>query len=378
MREHHARGLGILVILSLLLAACGSAAAPATTAPTSAPAATTAPTDAPTAGAEPTTAPAAAPTSAPAAEPTAAPISNATPIKIGFSAWPGWFPWQIAVEKGLFAKNGVNVEMVWFEGYLDSINAFATGQLDGNTQTLNDTLSSVAAGSEQVIVLVNDNSTGNDQIIVKPEIASITDLKGKTIAAELGTVDHFLLLLGLQKAGLSAKDINFQPLETGAAAAAFAAGQVDAVGVFAPFTTQALSTGKGKVLFSSKDFPGAIPDHLVLSRKLIAERPDDVQKIVNTWFDVLQFIKDNPAEAYAIMAKRASVSIDDYQTYNAGTRIFNIDDNLKAFAPGDDMTHLSYAATQISDFLLANELAKTKPDLATIFDDRFVKAYAAK
>jgi ABC-type nitrate/sulfonate/bicarbonate transport system substrate-binding protein len=36
------------------------------------------------------------------------------------------------------------------------------------------------------------------------------------------------------------KDIKFQPLETGKAAAAFAAGQVDAVGVFAPFTTQAL------------------------------------------------------------------------------------------------------------------------------------------
>jgi NitT/TauT family transport system substrate-binding protein len=304
-----------------------------------------------------------------------APSANTTPITIGFSAWPGWFPWQIAIEKGLFEQNGVAVEMVWFEGYLDSINAFAAGQLDGNTQTLNDTLSSVAAGSDQVIVLINDNSTGNDQIIVKPEIASVSDLKGKTIAAELGTVDHFLLLLGLQEAGLSAKDINFQPLETGAAAAAFAAGQVDGVGVFAPFTTQALSTGSGKVLFSSKDFPGAIPDHLVLSRKLVTERPEDVQKIINTWFDVLQFISDNPDEAYAIMAKRAGVTVEEYKTYDAGTTIFSVEDNLAAFAPGDDMTHLNYAAAQIAEFLVANDLAKTSPNLDTIFDDRFVNAY---
>jgi NitT/TauT family transport system substrate-binding protein len=342
-------GCWLLIGLCVLLAACG---ATATTQPT-----------APPAG---------------AAAPATAASSSAAPIKIGFSAWPGWFPWQIAVEKGLFAKNGVNVEMVWFEGYLDSINAFASGQLDGNAQTLNDTISSVAAGSDQVIVLVNDNSTGNDQIIVKPEIKSIADLKGKTIAAELGTVDHFLLLLGLQKQGLSQKDVNFQPLETGAAAAAFAAGQLDAVGVFAPFTTQAVSTGKGKVLFSSKDFPGAIPDHLVLSRKLVRERPGDVQKIVDTWFDALAFIKANPDEAYAIMAKRANVSLDDYKSYSAGTTIFTIDDNLRTFGPGSDMTHLSYAAEQIADFLTVNGLAKSKPDLGAIFDDNFVKTYAAR
>lgn len=168
----------------------------------------------------------------------------------------GWFPWQIAAEKGLFEANGVDVNLTWFDGYLDSINAFAAGQLDANTQTLNDTISSVAAGSEQVIVLVNDNSTGNDQIIVSEGINSIEDLQGKTIAIEEGTVDHFLLLLALQEAGLGPDDVIIKPLETGAAAAAFVAGQVDAVGAFAPFTTQALEREGSKILISSADFPG--------------------------------------------------------------------------------------------------------------------------
>jgi ABC-type nitrate/sulfonate/bicarbonate transport system substrate-binding protein len=55
----------------------------------------------------------------------------------------------------------------------------------------------------------------------------IADLKGKKIAAEEGTVDRYLLLLGLKKEGLSAKDIEFVPLETGKAATAFVAGQLD-------------------------------------------------------------------------------------------------------------------------------------------------------
>ncbi len=177
-----------------------------------------------------------------------APRGSGEPVTVGFSAWPGWFPWQVAEEAGIFDEVGVNVELRWFEGYLDSINAFAAGQLDANAQTLNDTLASVAAGANEVIVLVNDNSTGNDQVIVRDGINAITDLKGKKVGVEVGVVDHFLLLLGLQSAGSSPDDVAIVPLETGAAAAQFATGtgDLDAVAVFAPFTTQALERpGRG-------------------------------------------------------------------------------------------------------------------------------------
>src|SRR5829696_6478788 len=184
-------------------------------------------------------------------------------IRLGFSAWPGWFPWQVAEEKGFFAKHGLKVNLTYFESYTDSLNALASGNLDANSQTLNDTVSSVAGGAKQSIVLTNDNSTGNDQIIAGPGINSVADLRGKKVGAEQGTVDHYLLLLALKKAGLSASDIDFQPLETGAAAAAFASGRLDAVGAFAPFTTQALARSGSKALTTSADFPGAIPDHLV-------------------------------------------------------------------------------------------------------------------
>lgn len=297
-------------------------------------------------------------------------------VTLGFSAWPGWFPWQVAQEQGLFTDNKVKVDLKWFDGYLDSINALAAGQLDANSQTLNDTLSSVSAGADLVIVLTNDNSTGNDQIIVRDGINSIADLKGKKVAAEEGTVDHFLLLLGLKKAGLTQADIEFQPLETGAAAAAFAAGQLDAVGVFAPFTTKALERSGSKALFTSKDFPGAISDHLVVSRKLINERPQDVQALVNTWFDTLKYIQTNKDKSTDIMSKRAGVTVDDYKAYDSGTTIFTLEQNLKAFESGSDFTSLPYAAKEISTFLTDTGLSKQAPDLTKLFDDQFVKAYA--
>lgn len=301
--------------------------------------------------------------------------SLATPVKIGYSAWPGWFPWKVAEEKGLFKKNGVDVQMVWFQGYADSITALSVGKLDANCQTLNDTISPAAAGAKLKIVLTNDNSAGNDQIIVKEEITSIKDLKGKRLAAELGTVDHYLLLLGLEKQGLTQKDIAFTPLETGAAAAAFAAGRLDGVGVFAPFTTEAMKTGKGKILFSSKEFPGAISDHLVFSEAFVKAHPQDVQKLVKTWYDTLDYIKKNPEESLKIMAKRASTSEAEYKSYDSGTRIFTLQENLAAFGPEETVpTNLRYQGKLIANFLVKSGLIKKKPDVNALLDDRFVKA----
>jgi NitT/TauT family transport system substrate-binding protein len=295
-------------------------------------------------------------------------------ITLGFSAWPGWFPWQVAADQGLFAKNGVDVEVKYFENYTDSLNALSTGNVDANSQTLNDTISSVAGGAKERIVLVNDNSTGNDQIIAREGIASVADLKGKTVAAEEGTVDHYLLLLALQKAGLGPADVKFTPLATDAAAAAFVAGRVDAVGVFAPFTTTALERQGSKAVATSKDFPGAIPDHLVVNPSLIQDRPDDVQALVKTWFDTVDWIRTNRDQAIAIMAKRAGVSPTDYATYDAGTTIFTLENNLEAFTPGSTDAHLDYQGRKITDFLLQTELIDTKPDLEGLLDDQFVKA----
>ncbi|MFG2036524.1 ABC transporter substrate-binding protein [Dactylosporangium sp. NPDC048998] len=295
-------------------------------------------------------------------------------VTLGFSAWPGWFPWQVAQEKGLFAKNGVTVELKYFDSYTDSLNALATGNLTCNSQTLNDTLSSVSGGSKQTIVLLNDNSTGNDQIIAAPGIDSVAALKGKKVAAEQGTVDHYLLLLALEKAGLSERDVTFTPLLTDAAAAAFVAGQIDAVGVFAPFTTTALGRSGSKAIATSKDFPGAIPDTLSFQSKFVADHPDQVQAVVQTWFDTLAWMQANPAEAVSIMAKRGGVSDADYKTYDAGTTIFTKEQNLAAFEPGSDATHLDFQAGKIAEFLVNTKLVESKPPLDALIEPKFVKA----
>jgi len=304
-------------------------------------------------------------------------IINETPVVMGYSSWAGWWPWAIAEAEGLFEQNGVNVELIWFDGYLESMQALASGQLDANCQTLNDTISFAGeAVNGEVAVVVNDNSAGNDKVIAAPEINSVEDLEGKTVTLEEGVVGDFLLTLALEDAGKSRKDVTIKNLETGAAAAAFAAGQADAFAGWVPFWETALEREGSKELTSSADFPGAIPDLLVVTQVLIDEQPEVVQALVNTWFDIRAFMEANPDRANEIMAARASVSADDFEKYLEGTRFFSVEDNLEAFSPGDSMVHMPYAAQAMADFMVEVGFIPEAPDLEAVLDDQFVKAYA--
>ncbi|MBV9468361.1 MAG: ABC transporter substrate-binding protein, partial [Abitibacteriaceae bacterium] len=97
------------------------------------------------------------------------------PITIGYSDWPGWTVWEIADKQGFFKKEGVDVKLKWFENYTDSINALSAGQVDGNSQTWSDTMPALAKGQSLKVVLVNDNSFGNDAMIAQPGINSVKD-----------------------------------------------------------------------------------------------------------------------------------------------------------------------------------------------------------
>jgi NitT/TauT family transport system substrate-binding protein len=303
---------------------------------------------------------------------------NPEPITLGYSNWAGWWPWAIAAEKGLFEQNNVNVELRWFDSYIASMEALAAGQLDANCQTLNDTISFAAdAVNGSVAVLVNDNSAGNDKIIVTAEINTIDDLIGKRVAVEEGVVDDFLLTLALEEAGYSREDVEIVGMDTGDAAAAFVNGDVDAVGAFPPFWLIALEREGSKELISSKDFPGAIPDLLVVTQTLIDDQPEVVQALVNTWFDIRAFMAENPEEADQIMAERAGVDVSEMERLKEGTEFFTIEQNLEAFSEGDSMTHMPYAAEKMAEFMVKVGFIPEAPPLEPLLDDQFVQAYAA-
>lgn len=306
---------------------------------------------------------------------TAAPAAHAT-VKVGVSDWPGWVAWYVAEQKGFFKKYGADVKLVWFANYTDSISALSAGQVDANSQTWSDTMAPLAKGIALKTILVNDNSAGNDALMVSPKIKTMADLKGKSVALEEFSVSHFLLTMALSKSGMSLKDVKVVNLSAGDAAAAFLAGRVDAAVVWNPWVNKIQTSGKGKPLFTSKEVPGMIPDLLVAQEKSVKANRKDYLGMIKAWYETEKFIRENPDEATKIMAKVVSMPPAEYKIFLPGTRFFDQKANLQAFGPASDSTSLMGVAPTIAKFLLDNKLMEGKVDFAKGLDSSLVQEVA--
>jgi len=207
---------------------------------------------------------------------TAAPVASAaaaatpTPtgptLKIAYSDWPGWVAWEVAIQKGWFKEAGVNVEFKWFD-YVPSMDAFTANKVDAVAVTNGDALVTGNGGGKSVCIVANDYSDGNDMIVAKPGIKSMTDLKGKKIGVEVGFVDHLLLLNALKANKMTEKDVKIVNVKTDDTPNALKSGTVDAIGAWQPNSGAALKELPGSTpIYTSADVKGLIYDHLFVER----------------------------------------------------------------------------------------------------------------
>jgi len=296
-------------------------------------------------------------------------------VRVGVSDWPGWVAWYVAKEQGYFQRYKADVELIWFPNYTDSIQALSAGQLDANSQTWSDTMAPLAAGIPLKVILVNDNSAGNDALMVRPDIHSFADLKGKTVALEQFSVSHFVLATALAKHGMRMNDVQVVNLAAGDAAAAFLGGRVPAVVVWNPWVNQIQASGKGHALFTSKDMPGLIPDCLVARSPALADatKRADLAGMVRAWYDTVAYIKTHPQEAARIMSKVVGLDVKQYLVFLPGTRFFDEADNRKALLSIHDPLSLVAVAPTIIDFLKQNKLLEGSVDPAQGVDPSLVQ-----
>lgn len=297
-------------------------------------------------------------------------------LKVGYSDWPGWVAWEIAIEKGMFEKAGVEVEFEWFD-YVASMDAFASSQLDAVTMTNGDALVTGATGAQSVMVLINDFSNGNDMVVARPGIESIKDLKGKKVGVEIGFVGHLLLLNGLEKAGLTEDDVELVNVPTNETPQVLASGDVDAIVAWQPNSGQALSLVPGsKRIYSSADEPGLIYDVLAVSPSSLAARKDDWMKVIKVWYEAVAYLKD-PAtreDAIKIMAARVGIPPEEYKGFIDGTKILTLEEALPFMEKAEGFKSL-YGSSKISDdFNVNNKVYENAQNIESYIDPSLMKA----
>lgn len=289
-------------------------------------------------------------------------------IKIGYSDWPGWVAWQVAIDKGWLKEAGVNAEFKWFD-YSASLSAFAANQLDAVLVTNGDNLVTASGGTKGVMIMATDYSAGNDVIIAKSGINTIQDLVGKSVATEKGLVDHLLLSTALEDSKISLKNINIVNAMTNELPQVFASQDVDAIAVWQPVANQALKSVAGsKIIYSSKNKPGLIYDTLTVQPAHLSANKEEWKKIIQVWDKTVKYIND-PAthdDAVNIMAKRVGVDPKQYEQFIGGTHLLDLEANKKVFTKGTDYGSIYRSTYHVNKFNVTNGIYKTEMDVDSL------------
>ena len=295
---------------------------------------------------------------------------SAEPLRIGYSDWPGWVAWEVAIEKQWFKEEGVEVRFEWFD-YVASMDAFAAGKLDAVGMTNGDALVNGATGARSVMILMHDYSNGNDMVVARPGIESIKELKGKKIGVEVGFVSHLMLLKALEENGMTEADVELVNVPTNETPQVLASGDVDAIVAWQPNSGQALQLVPGSTaIYTSADAPGLIYDMHCVTPESYASRKEDWEKVLKVWYRVVDYIKD-PAtqpDALRIMASRVGLSPEEYKPFLEGTRILTLEEAKEHFAKGEGLDSV-YGSSQVSDdFNVDNKVYDTPQDVDSYID----------
>jgi NitT/TauT family transport system substrate-binding protein len=113
--------------------------------------------------------------------------AQAEPLRIRYSIWVGYGPLFVAAEKGFFAKEGVEVELIRIEDDTATLAALFAGQIDALATATQVTVASNEPDEEALAcVLMLDDSRGGDGILATNDIQTIADLKGRSVAFGTG------------------------------------------------------------------------------------------------------------------------------------------------------------------------------------------------
>lgn len=303
--------------------------------------------------------------------------SNASKTyKLAISPYPAFYTWYICEAEDYFKARGVNVELVYFPVYSDSVQAFSTGQVDMIAMAMPDVIAPYVNGIDLKTVLILDNSNGADGLVATKDIKTIADLKGKSIATEYGTIEHFFLFNALKTAGLTEKDINFVNLTISDSAPAFLSGTVEAASLWEPSLSMALEKEDANLLISSADTPGLIVDVLVVSGDMAKNKKDDVTAVVNAYFDAMEFYCANPDKAIAEMAAGADISEDEMRVSMSGSKLFSVQECIDTMDnKADDYSYVPYTTDVIADFLKGINMIESVPkDSTKMYDSSYLKS----
>lgn len=292
----------------------------------------------------------------------------------GAVTWLGHLPIMVAIDEGFFAEQGINTKYEVVVSSADRLMAVSSGSADFSNLGRTAVLSQLSRGNDAFIWFgAIDQPPGAEGCYAGPGISNVAELKGKRVAAN--TSAEFTMDMLLKDNGLTKSDIKFFDLPPSEMVMALQKHDVDAVCVWEPYLTKAAeAVPGGKVIGRDNETEifkrtgtVAAADLLVMSKKLVKDKPAIAKGITEALFKGVDFISKNPDRAAEIYQRYSKLNLDaiksDMKTFQYTPR--------EKFV--ENLTGQEAQLTEFAQWLLAQKKIRDIPNIKAALDVSFLK-----
>lgn len=218
------------------------------------------------------------------AKPTPTPAP--TKITVGYMPTIAWAPTFVALEKGYFAEQGLEVEPQRFKSGALMIAPLATGDLDVASGQNAPSLFNALAQGMDIKVVAAQGSVGTDHngipVLVRKdlfdsgEVDTVAELRGRKVATNvLQAFGDYFWAKALAIEGLTLEDVEMVAMPFPEVPAAFENKAIDASIMPEPLAMKALGMGVATVLVTAEQaFPEVQVNDIFFGKNILLDNPD--------------------------------------------------------------------------------------------------------
>ena len=201
-----------------------------------------------------------------------------------------------------------------------AIEALNAGAIDATYIGPNPAINSFVKSQGQSVNIIAGAAAGGAQLVVRPEINSAADLKGRTLASpQLGGTQDVALRAWLSSQGYKTNvdgsgDVAINPTENAQTLKLFQDGKLDGAWLPEPWASRLVLTAGAKVMVDEKDLwdgslsgkPGEFPTTiLIVNQKFAADHPDTVKALLKGHVKSVEWLNSAPAAEKATVINAA-------------------------------------------------------------------------
>ena len=226
-----------------------------------------------------------------------------TKVTVGNNAISGnGLPAWMAIESGIFRKNGLEVQLVYFRG--GTITAMAlVARETPISQVSGPPIVSAGLKGADAVMIAGGNVVSEYWLMSRPEIKTAEQLKGGSVAiATFGGQADFISRIALQRLGLTpGKDVAIVQIGTvPERLSALDKGRVQAAMLNTPDNVMAQKRGLYNLVSVRLPYQGV---GLATTRTFIRDSPDIVRRYVRSQIEAVHRIKTDREAGIRILAK---------------------------------------------------------------------------